>query len=194
MEILKVFNTLTLRQIFWKTKTFFKKLEYHFLVENTKIENASFPYRTALSEANVKTNRMVTTKERIFASNCFIFLKFCFSLRTSYKELILCTNNPNAHIHIFCKRWTFTWRCFFSMSIHKCINNVYMKDKVTAFSPFVGHFIYTRQKSIFVWSLQACLYACYHIHSLCSSTHYHQNIETVQLRINCKEQSVFVSV
>ena len=97
-----------LKQIFWKKKTIFKKLEYHFLVEKTKIENASFPYRTALSEANVKTNRMVTTKERIFASNCFIFLKFCFSLRTSYKELILCTNNPNAHIHIFCKRWTFT--------------------------------------------------------------------------------------
>ena len=32
------------------------------MVESTKIENASFPYKTALSEANVKTNRMVTTK------------------------------------------------------------------------------------------------------------------------------------
>ena len=105
VKVSNVFNTLTLKQIFWKTKTFFKKLEYHFLVENTKIENASFPYRTALSEANVKTNRMVTTKERIFASNCFIFLKFCFSLRTSYKELIWCNN--------------FIWRCFFPMSILK---------------------------------------------------------------------------
>ena len=26
-------------KIFWKTKTFFKKLEYRFLVEATKIEN-----------------------------------------------------------------------------------------------------------------------------------------------------------
>ena len=43
-------------------KTFFKKLEYRFLVERTKIEKASFPYKTAISEANVKTNRMVTTK------------------------------------------------------------------------------------------------------------------------------------
>ena len=53
MEILKIFNTLTLKQIFWKTKTFFKKLQ---------IENASFSYKTAVSEANVKTNRMVSKK------------------------------------------------------------------------------------------------------------------------------------
>ena len=37
----------------------FKKLAYRFLVERTKIEKASFPYKTAISEANVKTNRMV---------------------------------------------------------------------------------------------------------------------------------------
>ena len=43
-------------------KTFFKKLEYRFLVESTKIEKVSFPYRTVISEANLKTNRMVTTK------------------------------------------------------------------------------------------------------------------------------------
>ena len=30
---------MSLIQIFWKTKTFFKKLKYHFLVETTKIEN-----------------------------------------------------------------------------------------------------------------------------------------------------------
>ena len=77
------FNTLTLKQIFWKTKTILK-LEYRFLVEITKIENASFPYKTAMSEANVKTNEMVTTKwtyqkEQSFSSNYFIFWKFCFS-------------------------------------------------------------------------------------------------------------------
>ena len=44
-------------------KTFFEKLEYGFLIERTMIEKASFPYKTAVSEANVKTNRMmVTTK------------------------------------------------------------------------------------------------------------------------------------
>ena len=61
-------------------KTFFKKLGYRFLVERIKIEKASFPYKTAVSEANVKTNRMVTTKwtyhrERNFASNYFIFFE-----------------------------------------------------------------------------------------------------------------------
>ena len=39
-------------------KTFFKKLEYRFLVESSSSENASFPYKAAISEANVKTKRM----------------------------------------------------------------------------------------------------------------------------------------
>ena len=61
MKVSNVFNTLTLKQIFWETKIFFKKLEYLFLVEATKIENTSFPFKSVLSEANVKTNRMMTT-------------------------------------------------------------------------------------------------------------------------------------
>ena len=57
----------------WQT-TFSKKLEYRFLVEKTKIENASFPYKTAISEAKAKTNTMISTKwtyhkERSFTSN-----------------------------------------------------------------------------------------------------------------------------
>ena len=80
VKVSNVFNTLTLNQIFWKTKTFFQKLEHRFLVETTKIENTSFPFKIALSEANVKTNRMVTKKwtyytEWNFASNYFIFFK-----------------------------------------------------------------------------------------------------------------------
>ena len=72
LNILKVFNTLTLEQIFWKTKPFLKTLEYCFLVESTKIENASFPYKTAIPDANVETDKTVTTKlahhkERSFA-------------------------------------------------------------------------------------------------------------------------------
>ena len=31
-------------------------MEYRFLFETTKIENISFPFKTTLSEANVKTN------------------------------------------------------------------------------------------------------------------------------------------
>ena len=74
VKVLNVSNTLTLEQIFWKTKTFLKKLENSFLVEIIKIEKASFPFKTVLSDANVKTNRMATTKwtyhkEWSFASN-----------------------------------------------------------------------------------------------------------------------------
>ena len=48
------------------------------IIEKEKIENASFPYKVAISEANVKANKMVTIKwtyqkERSFASNYFIF-------------------------------------------------------------------------------------------------------------------------
>ena len=74
VKTLNVFNTVTLKQNSWKTKTFFQKIEATFLVERTKIENASFPYKTVTSEANVKPNTMVGTKwiyhkERSFASN-----------------------------------------------------------------------------------------------------------------------------
>ena len=61
-------------------KTFFKKLEYHFLVESTQIENASFPYKRVKSENNFKINRIVSTKwtyhkKPSFTSNSFIILK-----------------------------------------------------------------------------------------------------------------------
>ena len=74
------FNTLALKLIFWEKETLFKKLEYRFLAESTKIENASFSYKIALSEANVKANRLVNTKgtnqkEQSFASNYFVFFE-----------------------------------------------------------------------------------------------------------------------
>ena len=86
MEILNVFNTLTLKPIFWKKKTFSKKLEDRFLVESTKIESTPFPYKSDMWEANVKTNRKVTTKWTYhkgwsFASNYFIFLKTLFQFK-----------------------------------------------------------------------------------------------------------------
>ena len=62
LEIFRVFNTLTLKQIFEKAKTFFKILEYRFLVESNTIESATFPYKAALVKAKVKTNRMKNVK------------------------------------------------------------------------------------------------------------------------------------
>ena len=50
------------------------------------MDNITFPYKTALSEANVKANRMGSTKltyhkEWSFASNHFPFLKILFQFR-----------------------------------------------------------------------------------------------------------------
>ena len=97
---LEVSNTLTLKQIFWKTKTFFKKLEYYFLHESTKIENASFPYKTVMSEANVQTNRMEGTKwtyhkERSFASNCFFLKKVLFQCKKLLQRVDLMYQQPS---------------------------------------------------------------------------------------------------
>ena len=82
-EILNDFSTLTLKQIFWKTKAFFRKHEYCFLVESTKIGKSSFLNKTVISEANVKSNKMVSAKwtyhkKQSFDSNYFICLKILF--------------------------------------------------------------------------------------------------------------------
>ena len=61
-------------------------------------------------------------KERSFARNYLTFLKILFQFEHSYKELIWCTNDPNLHIHTFCERWSFIWRCFSPVSILKKIS------------------------------------------------------------------------
>ena len=65
---------------FLKKGRLFQKTWIWFLVQGTKIECAIFSDKTALPEANVKTNRMGITKwifhkGRSFASNYFIFLE-----------------------------------------------------------------------------------------------------------------------
>ena len=50
---LRMFSILTL-----EIEIFFKKLECRFLAESTKIENGTFPYKTVMSEASVKTIRI----------------------------------------------------------------------------------------------------------------------------------------
>ena len=85
-ENFKRFQYFNFKTDLLESEIFFKKLEYRFLVESTKIEKASFPYKTAVSEANVKTNRMVSTKwtyqkERSFAGNFFIFFLILFQFK-----------------------------------------------------------------------------------------------------------------
>ena len=70
-ENFKRFQYFNFETDFLEKENQFKKLEYRVLVECTKIENASFPYKTALSEVNVKTNRTVTTKWTYHKKWCF---------------------------------------------------------------------------------------------------------------------------
>ena len=90
-EKLERFKYFNFEKNFLENEILFQKTGVP-LVESTKIENASFPYKTTISEANVKTNRMVSAKwtynkERSLPVTTLIFLRFCVSLRTSYKGL-----------------------------------------------------------------------------------------------------------
>ena len=85
-ESFKRFQCFNFETDFLKNGNLFLKTGVPFLVESIKIENASLPYKSAISEANVKKDRMVTTKwtyhkERSFASNYFIFLKILFQFK-----------------------------------------------------------------------------------------------------------------
>ena len=113
LEILNVPKTLILQQIFWRTKTFLKKLEYCFLVESANTENASFSYNAViLRQIDWRVRNGTITKNGVLPVTALFLWKFCFSVKTSYKELIWCTNYLNIHIHNFRKRWSFIRKCF----------------------------------------------------------------------------------
>ena len=99
----------------WSTVFWFKaqRLKTHHL--HTKL-----PYqKSILRQIEWRLQNEPITKNGFLPVTDLFISKFCFSLRTSYKELICCTNNPNIHICNFCKRWSFIWRCFFPVSILK---------------------------------------------------------------------------
>ena len=80
----KRFQYFNFETNFQKTKNFFRKLEYCFLIESNEIENATFSYKTAPLKANFKTNRIGSknepiTKNRFLPVTNLIFWKFCFS-------------------------------------------------------------------------------------------------------------------
>ena len=81
-ESFKRFQYLNFQTNFLENENLFQKT-VPFLVEATKSDNTSFSFKTALSEANVKTNRMATAKwtyhkEWSFASNRLIILENLF--------------------------------------------------------------------------------------------------------------------
>ena len=69
---------------------------------------ADSPYKTDLPEANVRQIEQGVqdgpfTKNRVFPVTTLVLPKFCFSLRTSYKELVLLSKLE------FCLRVLFPW-------------------------------------------------------------------------------------
>ena len=137
------------------------------LVESIMIGNATFLYRTALSEDNFKTNRMGSTKWTYLKKiTPLCFWKFCFSIRTSYEELVWCTNYPNIHIHPFRKGWRYIWRCFLTVIILKFwFKGVYMRfhfEQSEIFSARSGQSLITVYMKYLQNSLRL-LFRCCHI-------------------------------
>ena len=78
----------------------------------------SFPFKTALSETNVKTNRMATTKwtyhkEWSFASNYFIFLENFFQFQNLLKRVNLMYQQPKCPYSYFSLALEFNFRVLF---------------------------------------------------------------------------------
>ena len=100
---------------FLEYENHFQKTGVPFLVESTKIETDHFyrklPYeKPMLRQIKWWVQNGSITMNKVLSVTTLIFWKFCFSLRTSYKELIWCTNDPNAYICTFCKHLNFIWR------------------------------------------------------------------------------------
>ena len=130
VEILSSFNNFTLKQAFWKTKKLFQKTEVTLkissrveeLVESKKIEKTAFRYKTARSETNVKKNKLGVqkgpiTKNKVLSVTNSIFWKFCFSITTSYKELILFITSQMPTFLLFVGIWVL-FKGVFSMWVY----------------------------------------------------------------------------
>ena len=70
-----------------------------------------------LGQIKWEVQNVYIIKNRVLRLTTLFFKKFCSSVRTSSKELIKSTTNPNVHIHKSRKRWIFIWRCFSPVSI-----------------------------------------------------------------------------
>ena len=85
-ESFKRFQYFNLEINFLENENLFQKTGVPFFSKTTKIENTPFPFKTALSEDNVKTNRMATAKwtyheSGIFPLTTLFFWKICSSFR-----------------------------------------------------------------------------------------------------------------
>ena len=112
--------------------TLFKNLEYSVLVESTKIDSITFPYKTALSEANVKTSRIGNTKlsyhkEQSFTCNNFSFSKILFQFRNPVYRADLMYKPPKCPYSYFSKALEFYFMVFFSLWVS--LKLIWMRPK-----------------------------------------------------------------
>ena len=154
-------------------KTFFKKLGYRFLVECTKIENTSFPYKTAISEANVKTNRMASTKwtyhnEWSFARNYFIFLKILFQFKNVLKRVDLMYQRSRYPYSYFSEAPGVSFEGAFSLlvSLNKLLSSYYKYLKTPKLYIQFTHFLWRTclTSLIFLVVFNVCLYVFCHLY------------------------------
>ena len=120
-ESFKRFQYFNFETNFLENENLFQKTGAPFFSWNHKIENTSFPFKTALSDMN-KTNRMVTIKwtyhkEWRFASNYFIFLENLFHFYNLLKRVNLMYQRPKCPYLYFPWALEFTFGRFFPLSI-----------------------------------------------------------------------------
>ena len=93
VEILNVFNTLTLKQIFWRKKTFSKNWGTVFQLKALRLKTHNFHTNLSYQKPMLKqiewwVQNGPITKNRVLPVTTLVFWKFYFILRTSYKDLI----------------------------------------------------------------------------------------------------------
>ena len=103
-------------------ETFFKKLEYRFLVESIEIENASFhtklPYqKSMLRQMEWWVQNWLITRNGVLPLTNLFFRKFCFRLRTFTNSWFDAPTTKLPIFVFFCERWSFIWWCLFPESI-----------------------------------------------------------------------------
>ena len=102
-------NFLKKANPFQKIRAQFFSCKYYDWRRNISIQNCSVRSQV---ESNVEYKMHLPQRMEFLPVTTFFFQKFCFSLRTSYKELVWSTNCLNDHIYTFQKRWSFIWGAF----------------------------------------------------------------------------------
>ena len=114
-------NFLKNENLFQKTGVPFFSWKYCDWKRNISIQNCPVE-KPILRQIEWGVQDRPITKNGVLPVTALFFRKFCFNLRTSYKEFIWCTNQLYTHIHTFRKRWSIIWGAFSQWVSLKDIN------------------------------------------------------------------------